>query len=989
MTTITYVVQGLRVQPIWFDLVDSGMFKIVRVSGKQNFAQTSDHTVPIQIDARFKDNPGSIYRFEIDKSHLTVSGPALGVGILITGDEKLVFYESKRGKRRLTVKFTEKEMGPSQYLTEQRAGKRLADPQNASFSPMFVNVLIPEQERDSQVVGTPQDEQDRPSMYIMTVMEAAPASLDHAMEVKRNKEKLTTSDVSVVVAFITSVYDKLALSGYYYKDMRIDHILYYGVEFDEPIRASDLKLGDVGNLCKIDCTDEQCGDDWGVFNPIDAMNLTFEEKLNWQKYMAISMVFLNKGFEDLFMKFKADNKRPLSEHTFFKAHEELVFALKYNLDKYIDADVMKRKGTLAKTIESSILFFQNKIQMPIELSSGDSSSKTVEPGTFEIVNQPNGEMWEIIGNRDLKTPIEIVARFKNDSETYSFTIDRKRKIVSGGFGKLIFYKAIGTSRGLVIKFTDYDDGNAHYYPETRAGKRLADPRNENFAHMFVEVLNPSDGRDSVTLSFYAGTNRNERKTLTLTVMERAARSLHDIIIDRRDDGVPLSTQDITAIATFITQVYSALSTSGFFYKDMKIDQILYYGSKRNERIDSSKLKVGDLGNLCAIGDTTESCEEDWGLFDPIDAMNLSIEGKQNWQKHMIISRVVLSHTLYDHLFADFHYETLTEDTFIQAHESLVRGLRTAMLENHTMKNLKFDDPLQIMITDAATFFSNFHEPIVFDSGELTSAKDSYHLKMCTKDYTPHSNDHEADTYQTNKIHGPYSQDSLEFQQFSKLILGKPKVFRTICQGYFLDYVKDKQFGSLKKNENLFGVYILSAFSNKGKCDQTVGFLLFREVRVPHMHGSTLFIHTELVCNSQRHTKITGAGGMAMMKELERCTILHGRSGLGTATDGYAARKIDTIQFSLDALTDELAANMYGNKLNYSKIHRYNSKTNTTDPYLTSGGLIPMVKQYVFAEETQTFVHQDIGERHYKIDNRKMTATHETLNMYDVVLELRR
>jgi hypothetical protein len=85
---------------------------------------------------------------------------------------------------------------------------------------------------------------------------------------------------------------------------------------------------------------------------------------------------------------------------------------------------------------------------------------------------------------------------------------------------LIFYESTETTLGLVVEFTDEDSGAYHYLPEVRAGKRLADPKNKQFASLFVDVLNRHDGADSTQLQGTYRQRHNLVYLFTLTVMER-------------------------------------------------------------------------------------------------------------------------------------------------------------------------------------------------------------------------------------------------------------------------------------------------------------------------------------------------------------------------------------------------------------------------------------------------------------------------------------
>jgi hypothetical protein len=232
-------------------------------------------------------------------------------------------------------------------------------------------------------------------------------------------------------------------------------------------------------------------------------------------------------------------------------------------------------------------------------------------------------------------------------------------------------------------------------------------------------------------------------------------------------------------------------------------------------------------------------------------------------------------------------------------------------------------------------------------------------------------------YDTVRVTGPYGQGSAAYKEFVQYVLGRKGTLGFICQGNFEEYVQNDLMDKLSqqsKKRIQFGVYIASAHVSSHECDQPVGFLFFREIETEHMSKATLYIHIELICNGKRHASIDGPGGMQIAREMEKFVTTHKLSGAGVG----GRKSIDTIQFSLDALDDELA-DAYQSKLNYFRIQRSNGDP-FVNPYI-GVTLIPMVKRYSLNNKNE-FIPEQPPANVYVIAKR-MTLDEQKKSMYKV------
>jgi hypothetical protein len=160
------------------------------------------------------------------------------------------------------------------------------------------------------------------------------------------------------------------------------------------------------------------------------------------------------------------------------------------------------------------------------------------------------------------------------------------------------------------------------------------------------------------------------------------------------------------------------------------------------------------------------------------------------------------------------------------------------------------------------------------------------------------------------------------------------------------------------NQNVFGVYISTAYVPDHQCDQPIGFSFFREVRTKHMSNTTLYMHTELVCNSMRHEKIDSGSGLELIRAMEANAIASRSSGV----DMGNSRKIDTIQFSLDA-GNETLAQLYAEKLNYTQFFDGKGKPFRKPQPGCTDVLIPMIKRVIIGDPSFA------EKKKYKISER--------------------
>ena len=246
-------------------------------------------------------------------------------------------------------------------------------------------------------------------------------------------------------------------------------------------------------------------------------------------------------------------------------------------------------------------------------------------------------------------PSEVYAFFHGDkSRCYAY----QEPIGKGGLGEVHAYVDIeDKDRSIAVKLTSYhiDTENAefpsrsHHFTESQApGRLFSDDSAGKCKKYFVETLQPSSesvnaftnnhgeednsytiGNENITDLWLAGytsqTNfKNPRhiglrlnrfQMFIITVMERAEGSLY---------RKKLTKKDVQKVLTLVDDMQMCLGTpSIFFYKDIKLDQVLV--------MPNGDFKLGDLGNLCTIDD---ECE--WGYFDDPELWELKY--KSHWNE---------------------------------------------------------------------------------------------------------------------------------------------------------------------------------------------------------------------------------------------------------------------------------------------------------------------------------------------------------------------
>jgi hypothetical protein len=336
--------------------------------GRYDFVTQADGTIfqqatfegilaPIEISARFTDSPQQQYTFTHDREHGFNPNAWGGVG-------QILFYKSKDTPRGLVLKLTNANLGSDHYLTEVRAGKRLADPDNSAFASLFVVALNPNDGKQSKTVSFPvlRKGVKRETKFTVTVMERAKMNLKSMLFHKVKHRSLKAEDLAVMITFVEKVYCTLEGTEYFYKDMKLDQILFFGDE-QLGIIEEQLKLGDLGNLCKTNKKDEQCEENLGAYVPAPAMELRLADALLWQKYLTISRIVLCGKHSDLFSRFMCLGPNPLTNETYRKVHTDLLYelTLKTVVIHEID-DLMKLEYRL---FEKAMLFFK-RFSEPME-----------------------------------------------------------------------------------------------------------------------------------------------------------------------------------------------------------------------------------------------------------------------------------------------------------------------------------------------------------------------------------------------------------------------------------------------------------------------------------------------------------------------------------------------------------------------------------------------------------------------------------------------
>lgn len=277
----------------------------------------------------------------------------------------------------------------------------------------------------------------------------------------------------------------------------------------------------------------------------------------------------------------------------------------------------------------------------------------------------------------LPTSIKIL-----DGEGETRTVKKKEKLGEGGLGSVFEYAEDATGYAVALKVTvvDINSGQdtlpdeSHHLTEATGPSRLSgsscarffvdtfvptsdgvnawvvyDEDNEDFieAHTIgtqnpLELFNVVSSRpvtrrysvkgaeheslmkeyekkvvgvDKKLLEILAKTRF---KVFLFTVMRKASGSLADY-----DMGYDTATK----VLEFVTNAQRCLELEGYYYKDVKLDQILIFLAPTGGELD---LRLGDLGNLCHS--TKNQCE--FGYFDdPLSYAHVDFShGIRRWNK---------------------------------------------------------------------------------------------------------------------------------------------------------------------------------------------------------------------------------------------------------------------------------------------------------------------------------------------------------------------
>lgn len=137
----------------------------------------------------------------------------------------------------------------------------------------------------------------------------------------------------------------------------------------------------------------------------------------------------------------------------------------------------------------------------------------------------------------------------------------------------------------------------------------------------------------------------------------------------------------------------------------------------------------------------------------------------------------------------------------------------------------------------------------------------------------------------------------------------------------------------------FGVFISSTrvdFKDAVRCDQPVGFLMFREVKgAPRT--KTRYVHIDLLCHGERTDYYKSKGGLSLIAAMEAYFVR------GTT--------IGDVQFSLEAADDGSGklVDVYEKRAGFKKVYgRHTFESVSKRVHYRSGGLPVMVKKYARA-----------------------------------------
>lgn len=183
-----------------------------------------------------------------------------------------------------------------------------------------------------------------------------------------------------------------------------------------------------------------------------------------------------------------------------------------------------------------------------------------------------------------------------------------------------------------------------------------------------------------------------------------------------------------------------------------------------------------------------------------------------------------------------------------------------------------------------------------------------------------------------------------FETFVETVMrSNTNALRWMCRDKFAErdgYVRGEGGIARSASSKLtVGVFISSTrvdFADAVRCDQPVGFLMFREVRgAPRT--KTRYVHVDLLCHGEPTAYYKSKGGLSLIAAMEA----------HFARDTTA----DTLQFSLEAADDGSGklVDVYEKRAGFKKVYeRYAMPDMMVRVLYWSGGLPVMVKKYARA-----------------------------------------
>jgi hypothetical protein len=294
----------------------------------------------------------------------------------------------------------------------------------------------------------------------------------------------------------------------------------------------------------------------------------------------------------------------------------------------------------------------------------------------------------ISGGKPMRVPTFVKARFKNDHNTTKYEI--VSALARGGTGHTFLYKNIYMEKKrsvydhLVLKLTNESTGKSHFFTESMAPERISTM--EHTRDLFIETLVPNNANDR----FYINSNGTKA---CVTIMQFAVENMQTYMFYHKDND-----SDVAVVLKFIEKLYTNLKKDGYFYKDMKLDQLLRVGDE-NDPLSEESLKIGDLGNVCSSETSLEkqACERFMGYYSPSVFMRLTPTETLHWQKYLICCQVFFKNA--DEHFLLLNYANIDEN-YRYALSDLLEGLKA---DNQRVKRITDVSKCNLLL-DAIVFF---------------------------------------------------------------------------------------------------------------------------------------------------------------------------------------------------------------------------------------------------------------------------------------------